>query len=129
MARYIDADAAIEYLEIHKELCKKNHSILCADQDSIIKFLQEKCPTADVVEARAIEQIKWERDMAIKQLESYGVGFLEEADVVKIVRCKDCKYWVSPMKDDAHYCNKKSGLVGIVAEEDFCSYGERRYER
>lgn len=93
MARYIDADAAIEYLEIHKELGKKNHSILCADEDSIIKFLQEKCPTADVVE---------------------------------VVRCKDCKYWVSPMKDDAHYCNKKSGLVGIVAEEDFCSYGERK---
>ena len=51
MARYI-ADAAIEYLEKHKEIAKKNCSILCADEDSIIKFLQEKCPTADVVEVK-----------------------------------------------------------------------------
>lgn len=54
--------------------------------------------------------------------------FLNKADVVKVVRCKDCKHWVSPMKDDAHYCFQKFGLVGIVAEEDFCSYGERRCE-
>lgn len=31
-----------------------------------------------------IEQISWERDMAIEQLESYGVGFGEKADVVRI---------------------------------------------
>lgn len=53
---------------------------------------------------------------------------LPAADVVKVVRCKDCKHWVSPMKDDAHYCFQKFGLVGIVAEKDFCSYGERRCE-
>lgn len=47
------------------------------------------------------------------------------ADVVEVVRCKDCKYCYSPMNDDAHYCNLKHGLVGIVAEEDYCSYGER----
>lgn len=47
------------------------------------------------------------------------------ADVVEVVRCKDCKHWYSPMNDDAHYCNLKHGLVGIVAEEDYCSYGER----
>lgn len=31
-----------------------------------------------------VEQIKWERDKAIKQLESYGVGFGEQADVAKV---------------------------------------------
>ena len=46
-------------------------------------------------------------------------------DFVEVVRCKDCKHWYSPMNDDAHYCNLKHGLVGIVAEEDYCSYGER----
>lgn len=52
----------------------------------------------------------------------------QRKDIVEVVRCKDCIHWVSPMKDDAHYCFQKFGLVGIVAEEDFCSYGERRCE-
>lgn len=48
------------------------------------------------------------------------------ADVVEVVRCKDCKYRFSPNNNDAHYCNYKYGLQGLVAEEDYCSYGERR---
>lgn len=47
------------------------------------------------------------------------------ADVVAVVRCKDCKYWHSPKGDDAHYCCLNYGLQGLVAEEDYCSYGER----
>lgn len=31
-----------------------------------------------------IEQLRWERDMAIEQLESYGVGFGEKADVIRV---------------------------------------------
>lgn len=50
------------------------------------------------------------------------------SDFIEIVRCEDCKYRYSPMNDDAHYCNLKYGLVGIVAEEDYCSYGKRRNE-
>lgn len=50
MAEYIERDAAIKYLEIHKKEAKKNNFVLCANEDSIIKFLREKCPTADVVE-------------------------------------------------------------------------------
>lgn len=57
MARYIDADAAIEYLEKHKEIAKKNCFILSANEDSIIKFLQEKCPTADVVEVDKVAEM------------------------------------------------------------------------
>lgn len=48
------------------------------------------------------------------------------ADVVEVVRCKNCQYWHSPTNDDMHYCKLRFGLQGIVAESDFCSYGKRR---
>ena len=52
-------------------------------------------------------------------------------DAVEIVRCRDCKHYM-PQKKSAHwenranYCNR---LVRIkVRPNDFCSYGERKYE-
>lgn len=51
------------------------------------------------------------------------------ADVVEAVRCKDCVQWWSPMEDDAHYCRLKKGLGGLVAEEDYCSFGERKFQK
>ena len=43
------------------------------------------------------------------------------ADVVEVVRCKDCRYWNN--KVDLTYCEKKTWL-GTDAD-DFCSFGER----
>ena len=52
------------------------------------------------------------------------------ADVVPVVRCKDCKYWdmdwepVNAPKGD-HFCSQ----IGLCAEgEWFCADGERREE-
>lgn len=47
MPRMIDADKAIEYLENHKRVAKENNFMLAADEDAIIKFISEKCPTID----------------------------------------------------------------------------------
>lgn len=41
------------------------------------------------------------------------------ADVVEVVRCKDCKCFILNM------CGKSNGLTG-ADKMDFCSYGERR---
>ena len=47
-------------------------------------------------------------------------------DVVKVVRCKDCKWWENA-KDYTPYCNNlDSGLFFTARENDFCSYGERK---
>lgn len=44
------------------------------------------------------------------------------ADVVEIVRCKDCKWWDND--GDAERCTHKYG--GMWAKSDgYCSYGER----
>lgn len=52
------------------------------------------------------------------------------ADVVEVVRCKDCLYWKTETEpigiecepgEDAHYCD----MGGITRSADFCSYGKR----
>ena len=59
--------------------------------------------------------------------EDFRVQFLgtvlkvEPADVVKVVRCKDCKYNATTHK----YLNPDSFFL-IPKDDDFCSYGERR---
>lgn len=45
---------------------------------------------------------------------------LSELEYVRVVRCKDCKYW----NGEGKYCDyDMSGLA-----DDFCSWGERRDE-
>lgn len=49
-----------------------------------------------------------------------NVKHIPIADVVEVVRCKECKHW------DGTFCNH--GTMGIIDpfETDFCSYGERK---
>lgn len=53
------------------------------------------------------------------------------ADVVSVVRCKDCKHYTNidtyrnPPRLDFHWCNK---FGNITKENDYCNYGERRCE-
>lgn len=50
-------------------------------------------------------------------------------DIVEVVRCKDCVYFVS---NNLKYCNKHIDCWGsseiYVDDDDFCSFGERRPE-
>lgn len=46
------------------------------------------------------------------------------ADVVEVVRCKDCQYWTGKDYDG---CCIKNGLATRYAN-DYCSYGERKEE-
>lgn len=43
------------------------------------------------------------------------------ADVVEVVRCKDCKYYMSDI------CYHDFGL-NFMRSDDYCCYGERREE-
>ena len=80
-------------------------------------------PNADVVSKKAYEQVKRERDTAIEQLNSYGVGFCEKADVVPVVRCKDCKHSSFIKSCSKYECQKGCGALKF--SNDYCSYGER----
>lgn len=53
--------------------------------------------------------------------------FVPTADVVEVVRCKDCKHFC-PYEGEEHKgdCAELVGLESCVYEDDFCSYGERK---
>lgn len=44
------------------------------------------------------------------------------ADVVEVVRCKDCKFWDS----DCRWCDLWGDTQGY--DDGYCSYGERKGE-
>lgn len=50
------------------------------------------------------------------------INEMPSADVVEIVRCKDCEYWDSKEK----VCNHCWGGLENCRENEFCSRGERK---
>lgn len=56
----------------------------------------------------------------------------ESADVVEVVRCKDCKYYTeskyfAPEKMCYRYKDNEGNKIGYIkSDNDFCSYGERK---
>jgi hypothetical protein len=49
------------------------------------------------------------------------------ADVVEVVRCKECEYGSSEDYKNLYTCdNYPDGIGGYVDGNCFCSYGERR---
>lgn len=64
------------------------------------------------------------------------VDSVPTADAVPVVRCKDCKYYkISELHPPYKFCFRlrhptENRSVGYrFADDDFCSYGERRAEK
>ena len=57
-------------------------------------------------------------------LDSGDILSIPAADVVEVVRCRDCTWWNDC--DDESYCSNPDGLDNYAMPDDFCSYGERR---
>lgn len=112
----IDKEELIGYLELEiEQYMNSNHGGIYLAEDAVeeIKYF----PTVEAYSKEAVEQIMWERDMAISQLNDYGVQFGEQADCVRVVRCKDCLFF-----------NTECILINdgdVWYEDDFCSYGRR----
>lgn len=82
MKEYISKDRAKQFVCGHcNEVCSEK---LCEPSDCDWMAFIDKEPSADVVSKGLYEQIKWERDVALAQLEEYGVSLGEKADVVKV---------------------------------------------
>lgn len=98
----------------------------------------DNAPTVDAVPRGVVDQIRWERDVAIKQLEEHGIPFCGIApDVVKVVRCKDCKNrgeavicpmcWEETIEwDDDGYTEIDFVTHDYTTDNGFCHMGERR---
>ena len=64
-----------------------------------------------------------------------SINELPSADVVKVVRCKDCKHWNKDTErnDGYGFCSYWQRFIAQAASEDiqtykdvFCCYGERK---
>lgn len=64
-------------------------------------------------------------DKAVKMFDFKCPDFQNKADVVNVVRCKDCKYLM--LSDYYGECSKR--YMGIVLPDDYCSYGERKDDK
>lgn len=55
------------------------------------------------------------------------IGGAPTADVVKVVRCKDCKYY-KQFKGMGKWCHRRirSDIEYQTKPTDFCSYGKRK---
>lgn len=86
----------------------------------------DKEPAADVVSKGLYEQIKWERAVALAQLEEYGVSLGQKADVVKVRHGR----WICINKRYGEYeCSVCHGMdsncsdyygIHAVTEQEFC---------
>lgn len=76
-----------------------------------------------------------EREALLSQIKTYeafdftikeavlAVERTSAADVVKVVRCRDCRYISVPTERGNFLCGHK--MLGLVRPDDFCSFGER----
>lgn len=79
---------------------------------------------------RLMNNKKWAHDTSTMEYAAELVLTVPAADVVEVVRCKDCKHATFySCKNDACYkeiiCEYR---VGTDDENFFCSYGERKEE-
>ena len=69
----------------------------------------------------AFENTQWEKEPC---------DHFKDADVVEVVRCKDCKHWCIQEGNDinqSYFCSRdKMWCMPTREADDFCSYGERK---
>lgn len=74
---------------------------------------------------RVMETNDW-LNPAIPNVVNVILDRLAAADVVEVVRCKDCKHMIP--QSHTRYCTIWHGANGM-GDEGFCSYGERKKEK
>lgn len=114
MARYIDANKLCDSLresynrlfELYKKAKDSDTATLYeAELNTFMECVirAKTQPTTDVVSVEAYKQVSWERDLAMEQLQSYGVGFGEDKELAEVkhgewkgfeiphmMRCSEC---------------------------------------
>ena len=65
------------------------------------------------------------RGELLTDLDKRCKGFQNKADVVPVVRCKDCLYYFPP------FCKRpknRPNHTHAIMPDDYCSYGERKVD-
>lgn len=70
------------------------------------------------------EQFNEHKDDNNKKCHFFNDHFIPAADVVEVVRCKDCKWW---HKGGCAF--RKDCTADLPSADDFCSHGERKEQK
>ena len=82
---------------------------------------------ADYIDREALLKRLCEGDPS--RMEDFYYNAIAEApaaDVVNVVRCKDCEYGREEDHNTYSCANFPDGIGGYISGECFCSYGERK---
>ena len=99
------------------------------EREPLLESLRESYETLKLIR----NELKYEKAIALEDAQL--ITFMEcilrvkeqpTADVVPVVRCKDCKYSYFVKSCSKYECKKGCGTLKY--SNDFCSYGERRCE-
>lgn len=83
--------------------------------------LQKALNVCEMHYEHCLEMHDWSGDTTADNIKR-DIKTLPTADVVPVVRCKDCKHLM--FSDCYGECSR--GYMGIVSPDDYCSYGERK---
>lgn len=125
LKRFLKKQTIVSYRDVENMSDEDRHMFEDMKQ-SLYTFIDTRC-TVDAVPVKNIEQLKWERDTAIEQLEEHGISFGCKADVVAVVRCKDCR-WYDKSTASGTYEPVAYRCVlhqRFTIDVQFCSDGER----
>ena len=116
----ISRHAAVEAVAKYEmDIAQIDNPEASQDIDSWKKVYEYVLKTIPAADAVAVDKVQKEIDYWHDKAQSYEQTILKlalnKADVVEVVRCKDCKHY-----NPADHCY----LQG-AGENDYCSYGER----
>jgi rubrerythrin len=101
MAEYIEREELINQIRLMVNRSSVGEISLSDISAKTLCGLILEAPTADMVSREVFEQVKWERDTALKTLEEHGIGLGQKADVVEVKHGK----WI--------YCPPIRHLSGV----------------
>lgn len=116
MAEYIDKEKFLKDMIAYFH-CVPLITYECCNGINLRRALEEQ-PAADVVDKEPVEQLKWERDTAIEQLQSYGVGLGEKTDIVKVNHGE----WIRHEKDGALFADYECSVCSAYPTGGIRSY-------
>ena len=100
--------------------------------EAVANTIKEQ-PTVEAVPKSYADQIRWERDIVVGQLNEIGCQFGQKMDEVKkkleatsFVKCKDCKYFCDGYPNLLNADGLCENVDCLVDLDDFCSFGERK---
>ena len=110
-------------------------TVLTAEQEWTVRVMNDYIKREDAQRALVHTLKDAEIDTACNEQDWYCQGLMDAgvaidaiptADVVEVVRCKDCKRHyehIDPDGDKWNFCDKTNYPVELT---DYCSYGERK---